>query len=91
MAITPTQKYCSRKCALWMRSLGRTTDYESPLAKDTLCWTCKKATGGGDCPWANHFKPVDGWDATPTYIKTVGKVEPSYIVNECPLFERDKR
>lgn len=39
------------------------------VKKDTICWTCEWA-GGKDkkCPWASEFKPVPGWDATPTKL-----------------------
>ena len=83
-------KYCSQKCYAQHKSFSSEQAWNTKT-KDTLCWECKKATGCGDCPWANRFEPVDGWDATPTEIKTVGRIEQSYIVNDCPLFERDKR
>lgn len=59
-----------------------------------LCWNCKR-TGGckgvEPCPWAAAFKPVKGWEATPTVIreKDGTKVE-SYDVTACPLFIKDK-
>jgi hypothetical protein len=81
------QKYCSKECAGYA-SYHRKT-------RDTICWDCKKSTGGEDCPWANEFKPVEGWDATPTTIKMIGKskrnkgkIEPSFKVNSCPLFKK---
>lgn len=64
-------------------------------SKPTLCWSCKKATGGSDCPWANEFKPVEGWTATPERIKDSSrkknqsaKYMDSFHVYACPLFDR---
>lgn len=58
-------------------------------SKATLCWDCKKATGGSDCPWANNFEPVEGWDAIPEMITVTTTVQTSsFQVNNCPLFER---
>jgi hypothetical protein len=57
---------------------------------DTLCWDCAKATAGSNCPWANEFKPVEGWDAKKTerieMVYGKEKVIESYIVKKCPLF-----
>lgn len=63
----------------------------------TKCWDCANADASGDCPWANHFKPVPGWIAEPTMIyfntqhgtKVIKKPCPSYIVKYCPLFKPD--
>ena len=49
--------------------------------KSTLCWKCGKADASGDCPWANHLHPVEGWTA----IKYKGKFT-SYTVIKCPLY-----
>lgn len=80
--------FCSRKCYFEHKGLfgGRN---ESHRATDTLCWDCKKSTGGGDCPWANDFKPVDGWIAAPTKVKQ-GRfpTTESFIVIKCPLFKK---
>ena len=52
----------------------------------TICWECKNATGG--CSWTQSFIPVTGWKAT--IIKpTSTKPYSTYIVEECPEFERD--
>lgn len=59
------------------------------MAKNpTLCWDCSKACAG--CSWSQEFIPVEGWDATPTklYTKNTALAD-TYIVNACPLFERD--
>ena len=51
----------------------------------TLCWDCANATG--KCPWSEELIPVKGWTAVPTKHKST--VQSSFIVFECPLFERD--
>lgn len=63
--------------------------------QNTLCWDCKKATAGSDCPWANEFKPVDGWTATPERLRVASQTQSrpavytdSFTVHDCPLFER---
>lgn len=65
----------------------------------TKCWDCKKSDASSNCPWANHFKPVPGWDAEPTMIyanvqhgkKSVKRECPSYIIKSCPLFEKEPK
>lgn len=54
----------------------------------TICWDCKKATGG--CSWADRLQPVEGWKAEPTE-KASFRGEPlkSFLVKECPEFKRD--
>lgn len=56
------------------------------------CWTCKKAVGGSDCPWANELKAVEGWKAEKTVIKQNGRdsgdIE-TYNILECPLYEAE--
>lgn len=74
------RQYCSVYCSAIANSVK---------AKDTLCWSCEKCTGGSDCPWANRFEPVEGWDAVPTKIKmTPEKESDSFKVLSCPLFKR---
>ena len=54
----------------------------------TLCWECAKATGR--CSWSDEFIPVEGWNAKPTKKRVYGGGEfESYLVIECPEFERD--
>ena len=53
----------------------------------TLCWDCANATGG--CPWSKRLRPVKGWKAIHTKKMLYGGIHDSYIVLECPLFERD--
>ena len=57
---------------------------EKFIASGTLCWDCANATGG--CDWADRLEPVEGWDAIQT--KKNSALE-SYLVLNCPLFERD--
>ena len=58
----------------------------------TLCWNCKRATGF--CSWSEDFTPVEGWKAIPTKVKVANSkgrnktFTDSYLVIECPLFER---
>jgi len=47
--------------------------------QETLCWSCKKATGY--CSWSACQKPVDGWNVQKTSV--------SYFVKDCPIFESD--
>ena len=59
---------------------------------EQLCFHCRKACGG--CTWSKKFKPIEGWKATPTMIKSTrhgGKKRiliESYKVVECPEYER---
>ena len=52
----------------------------------TLCWDCARACGG--CEWSRAVdpEPVPGWTARPTVN---GNGTESYLVEDCPLFERD--
>lgn len=62
--------------------------------KGTLCWQCKRL----DCSWMQSLTPVPGWEAKPDMIrqrqtnKKTGKVKitevPSYMVINCPMFEK---
>ena len=49
----------------------------------TICWDCKNACGG--CSWSSSLIPVKGWTAIPTHNCS----QSSYLVTECPEFERD--
>lgn len=57
---------------------------------ETLCWECANATGG--CSWSQRFRPVPGWDATPTVLHQDGVVRKitSYHVKACPEFVEDR-
>ena len=86
------QSFCSRECygAYIQRpeQLHQNTKY-------TLCWEC--ANSNNSCSWHRDFTPVDGWKAKPTVYKS-GKGTNgeqlyinSYIVYECPNFEKWER
>jgi len=49
----------------------------------TLCWCCSRAVG--HCSWSANLIPVKGWVAKPVVKQTTT----SYIVMQCPLFDRD--
>lgn len=53
----------------------------------SICWDCHKATGG--CRWSEDHKPVKGWTAKPIQRDIYGGTYKSYVVLECPEFERD--
>ena len=58
--------------------------------RQTPCWDCAKATGG--CSWSDHWEhsPVPGWNAIETRLKWNYEANDcSFIVIECPEFERD--
>ena len=80
-------RYCSRKCA--------NTGNLNPNVSETLCWSCKHATNKyGRCSWSRWGLPVPGWKAIVTKLKALkgkGNLEiRSYIVRECPLYEKDE-
>lgn len=60
-----------------------------------ICIDCIHAVPdneGHGCPWSREFKPVPGWDAEPTKLKTAvvaGKkyYSDSYNIKSCPLFK----
>ena len=56
-------------------------------SSDTLCWRCAKAATNG-CAWSASFKPVYGWTAEETDLKRIGIGGKSYLVIDCPEFER---
>ena len=57
---------------------------------DQLCWSCKKACGGKDCPWAGKLKPVEGWTAEPAIIRGNGTAIETYSITDCPLYEKGR-
>lgn len=72
------------------RKKGKTRKYTRVVGAQ-LCWDCRKATGGGDCEWANSKcrQTVPGW--------TAAQVEPRagynapgawYFITACPKFEK---
>ena len=82
-------QYCSKKCAaLWKSLYGFHYVPVTPIS-DTLCWNCGKALADSDCPWANNFIPVEGWEATSTNVNMGNnRTQKSYVVHKCPIFER---
>ena len=53
--------FCSRECYL------QNEEAKKKMAEQ-LCWSCSKACGGSDCPWANKLQPVEGWTAKPSIV-----------------------
>lgn len=76
------KKFCSRKCA----GIYSYNNKKKPTG-DTICWDCKRATGGQGCPWADKLEPVEGWEAEQTKIKYYLEEYASYKVKKCPLFK----
>ena len=58
---------------------------------EQLCWSCSKACGGADCPWANKLKPVEGWKAKKKIICGQKKPIETFHIVECPLYEKEGR
>lgn len=56
-------------------------------SSDTLCWRYAKAINNG-CSWSASFEPVDGWTAIESNLKRIGIGGTSYLVIDCPEFER---
>lgn len=58
----------------------------------SLCWDCANTCTRG-CSWADTFTPVAGWIAArhDLHVMSGGVDRPyeSYIVLQCPAFERD--
>ena len=69
--------------------------YKREHESTQLCWDCWKASGGGDCEWANSKcrRVVPGWKAevVPARGYHPGEAEkgPWYEIKECPKFERE--
>lgn len=61
------------------------------MMAEQLCWSCAKACGGSDCPWANKLQPVEGWTAKKKTTKDCGQEVVSYRITECPLYEKEKK
>lgn len=59
--------------------------------KESICQTCFNF----NCEWHEHFKPVDGWTATPTKIRDMHGaskvVIDSYFVENCPCYKERGR
>ena len=61
------------------------------IMAEQLCWSCSKACGGSDCPWANKLQPVEGWTAKPSIVMSNYHQINTYRIIECPLYEKEKR
>lgn len=74
-------------------SIGLKKEVKAMSAPEQLCWSCKKACGGYDCPWANKLKPVEGWKVKESSISMGNgkRREKTYQIIECPLYEKEKR
>lgn len=58
----------------------------------SLCWDCAHATNPkGVCPWSREFIPVPGWQAKEVYYRGNATGYTTYIVEKCPLFERNAK
>lgn len=57
--------------------------------RQSICWDCRKASGL--CDWTDHWKhmPIPGWQAEKTFLRCKGELTESYLVIECPEFDRD--
>ncbi len=51
---------------------------------ETLCFHCDQFF----CSWRQYARPVDGWKAVPTKIKSGKQYADSCIVFRCPKFQR---
>lgn len=75
---------------------GRARSHQEALHQRrpaTLCWRCRHAAGQHMCSWARWLQPVEGWQATPSFLEETFKGERmtlrSYHVHACPQFEAD--
>lgn len=81
---------------MYIKGNGKELKWKQP------CWECSKGAAGGNCPWANSFQPVPGWDAKEvivkhnqwSYKKNGKKVHrvteiKSYEIYSCPLYEKE--
>ena len=63
--------------------------------RETLCWTCDKATDSRKCPWAGG-RERDDWEAIPRdldYDRSDGThcSIKSYVIIKCPGYVPDRR
>lgn len=79
-------KFCSARCR---RNYAVSRMVKRNEKGSTLCWDCAKAVK--KCSWSRAFKPVKGWEATPSRLKIGnGKTVDSYIVHKCPEYVSDR-
>ena len=62
--------------------------------EETKCATCQNAVpkldGSRGCNWSREFKPVEGWEATPSRRRTKCYEIDSYCVTSCPEYIPDE-
>lgn len=60
---------------------------ENRTPNQSLCWSCQNAvpTATTGCCWSRHFKPVEGWEATPNPNPEME----SFRVKKCPCFKEE--
>ena len=92
------QKFCNRTCyAEYKRNTAMPVyrPHGKKGVRDTICWECRNANDS--CPWhSEKHSPVPGWSATPTRVRMSvcgnrARYADSYIVHECPGFEKEER
>ena len=53
-----------------------------PIENQSLCWWCENCVpnkeGTKGCSWSRYFRPVKGWDATPTVQSYKHKTIPEH-------------
>lgn len=63
------------------------------MKEESICFNCKHSTSNKDvvCPWANDFKPVEGWEVAEGVKINYqdGRAETTVRVCSCPLYERE--
>lgn len=57
------------------------------MDKKSLCWDCSNFS---KCEWSKG-KPIENWVAEKTTFKDCERVVNSYLVKDCPYFEKDKK
>lgn len=67
-------------------------DRTSDVRGRQLCGSCWKASGGGDCEWANSVcrETVPGWIAR-EITPPAGSKGPWYHITACPKYEPDEK
>ena len=95
-----TEKSIDQRYNRIIKGMVRRGREEPKSHNQTLCWTCKNATantrdisdigkpGVKGCPWSIAFRPVPGWEATPTIKYCSHTPYASYDIQKCPMWER---
>ena len=84
------KQYCSKECLINHQAFKREIKKNHRLDPGTgqICWRCANACG--DCSWSREGKPVDGWKAKRTIIRSKGECDIySYNIIYCPQFNQD--